>query len=255
LGQLNILDKIYVNVQFLKVGEANEDVYPFLCHCWPLPNYNPFWNVFELVLPEGAELKMDSQVSQVLANLSRIQDLCVSLVENVSSFEVANVKALPYGLKPHTRSVAWLVEQVVVQRLKLDAPRMGVREVDYDLPDTALHDLTIRLGNDILYINLKAHQSEKKANKNDISAVEKLYDAYVQDENYNLYYAAFGIKFSERSVVFLKDAVHCFSPQFLPIYVNPRNDKIQAFYHHEPIIRSRRDFLKELSVASKSIQL
>ena len=198
---------------------------------------------------------MDTQVSQVISNLSRIQELCISLVENVSSFEVASAKALPYGLKPHTRSVAWLVEQVLVQRLKLDAQKMGIGEVDYDLPDTALHDLTIRLGNDVLYINLKAHQSEKKANKNDISAVEKLYNAYVNDKSYNLYYAAFGIKFSERGVVFLKEAVHCFSPQFLPIYVNPRNDKIQAFYHHEPIIRTRRDFLKELSVASKSIQL
>lgn len=198
---------------------------------------------------------MDAQVSSVLSNLSKIQELCVLLVENVSSFEVANSKALPFGLKPHTRSVSWLVEQVLVQRFKLDADQMGIGEVNYDLPDTSLHDLTIKIGNDVLNINLKAHQSEKKPNKNDISAVEKLYNAYVQDDSYNLYYAAFGIKFSERSVVFLKDSVHCFSPQFLPIYVNPRNDKIQAFYHHEPIVRSRRDFLGELSVASRSIQL
>ena len=203
----------------------------------------------------GAESRVDKQVSQVLTNLSKIQALCVSLVENVSSFEAASAKALPFGLKPHTRSVSWLVEQVLVQRFKLDAESMGVGEVNYDLPDTALHDLIIQLGDDVLYINLKAHQSEKKANKNDISAVEKLYNAYMQDDSYNLYYAAFGIKFSGRNVVFLKDAVHCFSPQFLPIYVNPRNDKIQAFYHHEPVIRTRSDFLKELSVASRSIQL
>jgi hypothetical protein len=222
---------------------------------FPPNELQPTLEIFVRVYGRGARSRMDTQVSQVLANLSRIQDLCVSLVENVSSFEVANAKALPYGLKPHTRSVAWLVEQVLVQRLKLDAQRMDIGEVDYDLPDTALHDLTIQLGKNILHINLKAHQSEKKANKNDISAVEKLYNAYLNDENYNLYYAAFGIKFSDRSVVFLKEAVHCFSPQFLPIYVNPRNDKIQAFYHHEPIIRTRRDFLKELSVASKSIQL
>lgn len=200
-------------------------------------------------------LIVDKQIELVLSNLSKIQDLCTALVSNVSSFEVANSKALPYGLKPHTRSVSWLVEQVLVQRFKLDADKFGIGEVNYDLPDTALHDLTVNLGHETLYINLKAHQAEKKANKNDISAVEKLYNAYVQDPNYNLYYAAFGIKFSERSVVFLKDAVHCFSPQFLPIYVNPRNDKIQAFYHHEPVIRSRKEFINELSAASTSIQL
>ncbi len=198
---------------------------------------------------------MDAQIRQVQSDLSLIEALCTKLVENVQSFEVANANALPYGLKPHTRSVSWLVEQVLVQRFKLDAAGMKVGKVDYDWPDTALHDLTIEVNGRVLPINVKAHQAENKPNKNDISAVEKLYNAYKSDSEYNLYYAAFGIKFEGRSVVFIKDKVHCFSPQFLPLYVNPRNDKIQAFYHHTPVIRSRKDFLTELSAASTSIQL
>lgn len=197
----------------------------------------------------------DAQVNQVQSDLSLIERLCTKLVENVASFEVTNAKALPYGLKPHTRSVAWLVEQVLVQRFKLDAAGMEVEEVNYDWPDTALHDLTIKVNGRTLPINVKAHQAENKPNKNDISAVEKLYNAYKSDPEYNLYYAAFGIKFKGRSVLFMKDKVHCFSPQFLPIYVNPRNDKIQAFYHHTPVIRTRKDFLSLLSEASTSIQL
>ena len=198
---------------------------------------------------------VDSQIKQVQSDLSLIEALCTKLVENVQSFEVASAQALPYGLKPHTRSVAWLVEQVLVQRLKLDAAGMNIGKVNYDWPDTALHDLTIEVNGRVLPINVKAHQAENKPNKNDISAVEKLYNAYKSDYEYNLYYAAFGIKFEGRSVVFIKDKVHCFSPQFLPLYVNPRNDKIQAFYHHTPVIRSRKDFLAELSAASTSIQL
>jgi len=198
---------------------------------------------------------VDAQIKQVQSDLSLIEALCTKLVENVQSFEVASAQALPYGLKPHTRSVSWLVEQVLVQRFKLDAAGMKVGKVDYDWPDTALHDLTIEVNGRVLPINVKAHQAENKPNKNDISAVEKLYNAYKSDSDYNLYYAAFGIKFEGRSVVFIKDKVHCFSPQFLPLYVNPRNDKIQAFYHHTPVIRSRKDFLTELSAASTSIEL
>jgi hypothetical protein len=49
--------------------------------------------------------------------------------------------------------------------------------------------------------------------------------------------------------------MHIFSPQFLPIYINPRNDKIQAFYHHEPEYRSRVEFLQLLREKSRSIVL
>ncbi|MEA2064828.1 MAG: hypothetical protein U9O66_00840 [Patescibacteria group bacterium] len=41
----------------------------------------------------------------------------------------------------------------------------------------------------------------------------------------------------------------------MPIYVNPRNDKIQAFYHHAPEHRTRKQFLELLRKNSKSIIL
>jgi len=198
---------------------------------------------------------MDSQVKQVIENLKMIESISTRLVAEVESFEVASEKALPYGLKPHTRSVSWLVEQVLVQSFKLNASKLGISEVNYDLPDTALHEISIKIDKNTYLINIKTHQVENRQNKNDISAVEKLYRAYENDANYNLYYAAFGIKFSGRKIHFPVGSVHCFSPQFLPIYVNPRNDKIQAYYQHDPIFRSRSDFLKELSDASTSIRL
>ena len=54
---------------------------------------------------------------------------------------------------------------------------------------------------------------------------------------------------------FIKDYLEIFSPQFLPIYVNPRNDKIQAFYRHDKVHRTREEFLKRLKEKSKSIIL
>jgi len=57
------------------------------------------------------------------------------------------------------------------------------------------------------------------------------------------------------TVSFQKDSVHAFSPPFLPIYVNPRNDKIQAYYKTPLQERSRDEFLNLLQKESKSIVL
>ena len=44
-------------------------------------------------------------------------------------------------------------------------------------------------------------------------------------------------------------------PQFLPIYVNPRNDKLQAFYRASLEERTRDEFLRLLQQNSTSIVL
>ena len=171
------------------------------------------------------------------------------------SFDVTDSKILPYGLKPHTRSVSWLVEQVIVQQTKFRAKEFGIRNANFDLPDTCLHDCEILTDKQKLYVNIKIHNVDGKENKNDISAVEKLYFQYVANPEYDLIYACFGIKFENIKVRFDKNYLVLFSPQFLPIYVNPRNDKIQAAYHHNPILRTRKSFLELLKKHSRSITL
>lgn len=197
----------------------------------------------------------DSEIKKISEDLELVQHIFSAVVQDIPSFEVGSESALPYGLKPHTRSVSWLVEQVLVQKVKVMSTDLGLSYVNYELPDTELHDLEIRVGDRQLFINVKCHQAEKKANKNDISAVVKLHKRYVEDKNYDLIYVAVGIKFEDRSVVFMSDHVNCFSPQFLPIYVNPTNDKIQAFYNHEPQVRSRSEFLRILRESSKTLKL
>jgi len=54
---------------------------------------------------------------------------------------------------------------------------------------------------------------------------------------------------------FLTQIIWKFFRAILPIYVNPRNDKIQAKYNHKMEIRSRKDFLKLLKKNSKGIIL
>lgn len=162
---------------------------------------------------------------------------------------------MPYGLKAHTRSVSWLVEQVITQQTKFNAKKLGLDNVNFDFPDTSLHDCEIIYKGKSYFINVKIHNIEGKENKNDISAVEKLYFQYSVNKNYNLIYACFGIQFENIKINFDKDYLEIFSPQFLPIYVNPRNDKIQATYKHDKIYRTRSEFLKMLKEKSKSIVL
>ncbi len=97
---------------------------------------------------------------------------------------------------------------------------------------------------------------KKKPSKNDIAAVEKLFYWYTRDPSYDLIYACFGIAFKPPiTVEFVPGYLQIFSPQFLPIYVNPRNDKIQALYEHQPIYRTRRELLDLLKRASQNIPL
>ncbi|MEY4903476.1 MAG: hypothetical protein RLZZ292_1291 [Bacteroidota bacterium] len=197
----------------------------------------------------------NQEIEQINEEMAVIQKVYQSLLQLLPSFDITNKEVLPYGLKPHTRSVAWIVEQVIVQQTKYRLKELGLEDVDFSLPDTCLHDCEITIGGKCYYINIKVHNIDGKENKNDISAVEKLYIQYQANPKYNLIYACFGIKFDNINISFDKNHITVFSPQFLPIYVNPRNDKIQAFYKHTPEYRSRVVFLQELIQKSKSIRL
>ena len=200
-------------------------------------------------------MKLTRESKEIKDNLEFIKKVYLKLLNILPSFDVTDKKVLPYGLKPHIRSVSWLVEQVIVQQTKFRAKNLGITNVIFDLPDTCLHDCEIIVGKKKYFVNIKIHNIDSKENKNDIAAVEKLYFQYSVNHKYNLIYACFGIKFKEIKISFIKDYLEIFSPQFLPIYVNPRNDKIQASYNHKPIIRSRKKFMDLLRVGSRSIVL
>jgi hypothetical protein len=202
------------------------------------------------------KIKMtQAKIDQVLAELDIVKLTYERLLELLPSFEVASTNYLPYGLKPHTRSVSWIVEQVITQQTKFRMTQLELSDVDFDLPDTCLHDCVLTADGKKYFINIKIHNMDGKNSKNDIAAVQKLYTKYKEDPNYNLIYACFGIRFESNKIKFDPDYLKIFSPQFLPVYVNPTNDKIQATYHHESTIRTRNSFLDLLVTKSKSILL
>ena len=197
----------------------------------------------------------NKEISEIIDDIKYLEKLFKKLLEILPSFNVTDSKILPYGLKPHTRSISWLVEQVIVQQTKFNAKKLGLDDVNFNLPDTCLHDCEIQSNGKKYYVNIKIHNIDGKENKNDISAVEKLYFQYVTNPKYNLIYACFGVKFDNVKVCFDQNYLILFSPQFMPIYVNPRNDKIQATYNHNIVLRTRKEFLSILKKSSKSIIL
>ncbi|TSD04672.1 MAG: hypothetical protein Athens071412_705 [Parcubacteria group bacterium Athens0714_12] len=198
---------------------------------------------------------MKNEIKEIEKDLEFVKNIYIKLLTILPSFNITDRKILPYGLKAHTRSVSWLVEQVITQQTKYNAKKLGLDDVNFDFPDTSLHDCEIIYKGKSYFVNVKIHNIEGKENKNDISAVEKLYFQYSVNKNYTLIYACFGIKFENIKISFVKDYLEIFSPQFLPIYVNPRNDKIQATYRHDKVYRTREEFLKMLKEKSKSIIL
>ena len=194
-------------------------------------------------------------IKLIFDDIKFLKSVYLKLLEILPSFNVTDKKVLPYGLKPHTRSVSWLVEQVITQQTKYRAKELGLDDVDFSMPDTCLHDCEITVKKKKYFVNIKIHNMGGKENKNDISAVEKLYLQYLANSNYELIYVCLGIKFQGIKIIFDKNYMQVFSPQFLPIYVNPRNDKIQALYTHKPIERNRKEFLNLLQKNSKSIVL
>lgn len=198
---------------------------------------------------------MDTQIKEVIGDMNFIRGIYKKVMTILPSFNITDKKILPYGLKPHTRSICWLVEQVITQQTKYHAKKLALEDVNFDMPDTCLHDCEIKFGKKVYYVNVKIHNVAIRENKNDIAAVEKLYMQYNTNPSYNLIYACFGIAFEGIKIHFDPHYLCLFSPQFLPIYVNPRNDKIQAYYQHEPIYRTRTEFLEKLRVSSRSIIL
>lgn len=200
-------------------------------------------------------MSLEKEVELITSEMAIVKSIFLQTVAILPSFDITDPKVLPYGLKAHTRSISWIVEQVITQQTKYHAKKLGLQDVDIDMPDTSLHDCVIHKNGQRFFVNVKIHNAGGRENKNDIAAVEKLYMQYNANPNYRLIYAAFGVRFQNLTITFVQDYLHVFSPQFLPIYVNPRNDKIQAFYHHEPIFRTRKDFLQQLRDNSKSIVL
>ena len=121
------------------------------------------------------------KIQTIKEELKVVKDLFLRVINIIPSFNVTDPSVLPYGLKPHTRSISWIAEQVITQQAKFHRNKLEIQNVDIDMPDTCLHDcIVIKNSSRKFYVNIKITNAETKANKNDIAAVEKLYMQYLE---------------------------------------------------------------------------
>jgi hypothetical protein len=188
-----------------------------------------------------------ASTSAVVSDISFIENLFTTVLQDLHPFEVVDSTLLPYGLKSNTRSVSWIAEQIISQQVKSNASTLGLTDVDLNSFDTDLHNNVITVGSKDYYINIKIRDLDKAPNSSDIAAVKKLYDQYVNNPDYDIIYVCFGIRFSGNFVIFDEEYLRVFSPQFLPIRINRSINKLQANYDHDPVYRTRAEFLRLLS--------
>ena len=111
------------------------------------------------------------EISLIYQEMERMKNIFSSVVRIIPKFNLTDPKILPYGLRPHTRSVSWIVEQVITQQTKYSRRAPGIQNVDIDMPDTCLHDCVVTGNNrEKYYINVKITNANVKPSKNDIAA-------------------------------------------------------------------------------------
>lgn len=72
----------------------------------------------------------NQQNKNIIADIDYIKGIYQKLLMLLPSFNITDKKILPYGLRPHTRSVSWLVEQVITQQTKYKARQLNLGGVN-----------------------------------------------------------------------------------------------------------------------------
>lgn len=165
--------------------------------------------------------------------------------KKIKKFQILSKKLIPDGLKPHTRSISWLAEQVLVQTAKYSVLRK-ISKVVPASSDINLYDCKIILNGHPVLVNVKVTQGSD--NKNDLNQAVRLYELFKKQPHSRLFYVILKIKFKNNFIYFLDESpTVIFAPWIADIYVNPKNGHLQANYYHSPKKRTTKEFVKILS--------
>lgn len=123
-------------------------------------------------------MTLKNEVKLIETELAVVKSIFAATVNLISSFNITDKKVLPYCLRAHTRSISQVVEKVITQQAKFHAAKIGVTDVDFDIPDTCLHDCIIDVGENCYFVNVKIHNVEGKHNKNNPSTIAKFFIQY-----------------------------------------------------------------------------
>lgn len=174
-------------------------------------------------------------------------------VENKEYFEVCQEKDLPYGLKPHTRSICWLAEQVINQDLKKNKTEYKIYEIQEPDSDISAWDSKIIFNGEKnpIFINIKVTDISKPVRRNDIASVQKLITFYEENPKALLFYVALKLKFNNRKIQFVGHPIVRYYPWISEFVVNSRNHHIQSYYECKMIQRTVEEFVSQIKAKAK----
>ena len=182
-----------------------------------------------------------------------LQDKFEILVNEIDRFEIIDKQLLPYGLKPHTRSVAWILEQVITQNTKVYKDLLDINEVEEPLSDLEVWDYKINFNelDEDLYVNIKVTEFTRPRRKNDMSSIKKILAFFSENPHAHLLYAVFPFKFKGTEIIFTRfpDTYRSSSKVITGFYsrmddfvLNKRNEHLQAFYDVRQVDRDNQEF-------------
>lgn len=164
----------------------------------------------------------------------------------IPHFEIISPQLVPYGLKPHTRSICWLAEQVILQNVKANATEWGITNIEFPVSDICVWDVKIshinHPGVDI-YINIKVTDVTRPVRNNDFASVKALVEFYDSNPDVILLCVIFPLRFQNTNIHFENFIIvknYAWIDHFV---INIRNKHLQALYTCGKLYRSSRNFI------------
>jgi hypothetical protein len=160
------------------------------------------------------------------------------LIAKLGRIQIGTPAQFPYGWRKAAkgRTVWRILEEAIAQNLEKHHEEMGIADVVCSDSEVSVFDVCVTLkdGDDPLYINVKSSVEGRTASKDDISKADGLLSFYEKDLKRQLFIASFGIRFDDRMFI---EFTHCIVMPivWLPdVYVNPSNNgNLQSSYYRD----------------------
>jgi hypothetical protein len=181
--------------------------------------------------------------SEIKSDMSVLKQGFNTIIRKIDCFSILDKELVPEGLKPHTRSISWLVEQIVVQQTRKHLRLTEFEKVVASKSDVEQYDCKVNIKGNETLVNLKVTDVTKHNGRNDINKAYKLYQIFKTNPKTRLYYVILKISFENVIVHFANEPpIVFYVPWVKEVYVNPSNHHLQASYYGQTI-RTTKEFV------------
>lgn len=190
------------------------------------------------------------------AEETQLNDSFESLIQNVvPGFKVLDETLVPEGLNPHTRSICWLAEQVLLQNLRANKDNLAIAHVISPDSDISTWDANIKFkgASDDFFVNIKVSDIAKPRRRNDIASIKSLLRFYRENPSANLFFVVVKLGFENCFVRFHEGVISRGYPGIAEYVLNKRNGHLQSYYDCPRRDATNIDMCRE--IAEKSLQI